>query len=498
MSGMGVQLSHVANSLGAFSEVLGPPVVVSDITHDSRQVRPGTLFVAIRGEMYDGHDFVEDAVERGASALLVESPQDVDVPREGDISQIVVPDTRMAMASAARAVFEEPDESVAVLGVTGTNGKTTVVHMLEAILGAAGTHVGVIGTLGARIGDIPLPTARTTPEATDLQRILASMRDSGCSAVLMEVSSHAIELHRADAIRFSVVGFTNLSQDHLDFHGDMESYFDVKKKIFEPSVAGRGVVNIDDPWGARLWSLSELGCVSVSGGVDADMRAKNVTISSTGIAFDLVSPGAAARVSLPLLGAFNLSNALVAAGMAAEFGIDLPTIAAGLADLEPIAGRMEVISHDGPFTVIVDYAHTPDAIAVVLGSMQAITKGRLVAVVGAGGDRDKDKRSIMGATAARLSDRTIVTTDNPRTEDPMAIANEVRRGADAQLDADVTTVIDRRDAIRSAVSEAEMGDVVVILGRGHEKGQDIGDDVLEFDDRFESREALRLSGWNPT
>lgn len=491
MSGMGVQLSHVVDSLKDVSDLLGPPVVVSDITHDSKQVRPGTLFVAIRGEMYDGHDFIENAVERGASALLVESPHDVDV------SQIVVPDTRLAMAPAARAVFEEPDESLAVLGVTGTNGKTTVVHMLEAILGTAGTPVGVVGTLGARIGDVPIPTARTTPEATDLQRILATMRDSGCAAVLMEVSSHAIELHRADAIRFSVVGFTNLSQDHLDFHGDMESYFSVKKRIFDSSVSGRGVVNIDDPWGARLVSDTRFGCASVSARIDADVRARNVVSSSNGITFDLLSLGSTAPVSLPLVGDFNLSNALVAAGMASEVGVDLATIAAGLSEIHPIAGRMEVIAHDGPFTVIVDYAHTPDAVAVVLGSMQTITSGRLIALVGAGGDRDKDKRSIMGATAARLSDLTIVTTDNPRSEDPAVIANEVSRGADAQPNANVETVIDRRDAIRRAVSGAVAGDVVVILGRGHEEGQDIGTDVVPFDDRVESREALRLSGWKP-
>ncbi len=492
MSGMGVQLSHVADSLDNVSDVVGPPVAVSDITHDSRQVRPGTLFVAIRGERHDGHDFITNALERGASALLVESPHDVDV------AQIVVPDTRLAMAPAARAVFEEPDASLVVAGVTGTNGKTTVVHMLEAILGAHGTPVGVVGTLGARIGDTPIPTARTTPEATDLQRILATMRDSGCAAVLMEVSSHAIALHRTDSVRFSVVGFTNLSQDHLDFHGDMESYFGVKKRIFDPAISGRGVVNIDDPWGARLASNTTLAYTSVSAQVEADVRAANVISSSRGVTFDLVSTDSSASVSLPLVGGFNLSNALIAAGMALDLGVDLATIAAALSEIHPISGRMEVIAHDGPFTVIVDYAHTPDAIAVVLGSLQAITSGRLIALVGAGGDRDKDKRFIMGETAAGLSDLTIVTTDNPRSEDPVVIANEVRMGADAHPNSDVETIIDRKDAIRYAVAEAVAGDVVVILGRGHEQGQDIGADIVPLDDRVESREALRLSGWQPS
>jgi UDP-N-acetylmuramoyl-L-alanyl-D-glutamate--2,6-diaminopimelate ligase len=492
MYGMGVQLSQVADHIDGVIDVLGPPVAVSDITHDSRQAGPGTLFVAVRGEFHDGHRFVVDAIQRGASALLVESRQDIDVP------QIVVSDTRSAMAAAARAVFESPDESLAIAGVTGTNGKTTVTHMLESILGVAGIPVGVIGTLGARIGDDPIPTARTTPEATDLQRILATMRDSGCSAVLMEVSSHAIELHRTDAIGFAVVGFTNISQDHLDFHGDMESYFDVKKRIFDPQVARRGVVNIDDPWGERLVSECQLESTLVSVRGDADVGATRIVGSAEGTSFDLVSSGGSAPVSLPLVGDFNLSNALVAAAMASELGVGLDVIATGLSEVGPISGRMEVIAHSGPFTVIVDYAHTPDAISAVLTSLQPITSGRVVAVLGAGGDRDKHKRAIMGAAAGRLSDLTIITTDNPRSEDPVTIAREVRRGAIAQPSANVQMIVDRREAIRSAISGADDGDVVVILGRGHEQGQDIGTEVLPFDDRAVSREALRRNGWEPS
>ncbi len=491
MSGMGVLLSQVAEHVPGVSAVVGTDVVISDITHDSRQVGSGVLFVAIRGEFHDGHDYVQMAVSNGASAVLVEEQQTVDVP------QIIVTDTRKAMAWAARSVFGMPDETLAIAGVTGTNGKTTVAHMLESILTTAGLPTGIIGTLGARIGSTPMPTARTTPEATDLQRILASMRDSGVEIVLMEVSSHAVELHRADAIRFSVVGFTNLSQDHLDFHGDMETYYAAKKRLFDPVVSDQGVINVDDPWGTRLAaeSMIEQTTVSITG--NAELSATNLVGTSEGTGFVLVTLGGSADVTLPLVGEFNVSNALVAAGMALHLGVDTPTIARGLSATRPVPGRMEVVPHDGPFTVVVDYAHTPDAIAVVLASLNSLASGRIIAVVGAGGDRDSEKRSIMGAAAARSSNVTIITTDNPRTEDPTVIAEEVGRGARAQPGANVQTIIDRRSAIRHSISIAEAGDIVVVLGKGHEQGQDIGSEVLPFDDRDEVREALRIEGWEP-
>jgi len=492
MSGMGVQLSHVAHHVPGVDDAVQRDVVVSDITHDSRQVREGMLFVAIRGKEHDGHDFVPVAVDRGATAILVEQPQEVDVP------QLVVPDTREAMAWAARAVFGMPDTALSIAGVTGTNGKTTVTHMLESILEMAGVSVGIIGTLGARIAGTPIPIVRTTPEASDLQRILAFMRDSGVQVVLMEVSSHAIELHRADAILFSVVGFTNLSQDHLDFHGDMESYFDVKRRLFDPDVSSRGVINIGDPWGARLHAEGQLESTTVSVAGSADLTVRNVAGTSAGTTFAVATRDDSVDVALPLMGEFNVSNALVAFGMALELGVDTPSIALGLSSIGTIPGRMEVVSHGGPFTVVVDYAHTPDAIAGVLGSFRSITAGRVITLVGAAGDRDREKRSIMGAAAARLSDVTIITTDNPRTEDPIEIALEVRRGAHAQPHANVEIIIDRRSAIRHGVAIAEAGDIVVILGKGHEQGQDIGSEVLPFDDRNEARDALRLQGWEPT
>jgi UDP-N-acetylmuramoyl-L-alanyl-D-glutamate--2,6-diaminopimelate ligase len=491
MSGMGVQLGQIAQELSGVSRIVGPDTSILDVTHDSRQVREGSLFVAIRGAQADGHDFVDMAVKRGAAGILVESLQDA------EIAQIVVASTRAAMPWAARVVYGSPDDSLTVVGVTGTNGKTTVVHMLESILGAADTPVGLIGTLGARIGTHPIPTARTTPEAPDLQRMLGVMRDSGIRVVLMEVSSHAIKLHRCDAIHFSVVGFTNLSQDHLDFHSDMESYFATKMRLFTSGVADRAVINIGDPWGERLRGETRIPATTVSVNGEADVSASDLHATSKGTSFRVVSDKGAIDFDLPLVGDFNVANALVALSMAQDLGVDMATAAKGLSSVQTIPGRMEVIAHDGPFTVIVDYAHTPDAIAVVLGAVGTLSGERVIALVGAGGDRDKEKRSIMGAAAARLSDVTIITTDNPRTESPLSIAEEIARGAAAQPNTHVEVILDRRSAIGHAISIAEEGDVVVILGKGHEQGQDIGSNVLPFDDRDEARAALVAQGWEP-
>ncbi|MCL1601794.1 MAG: UDP-N-acetylmuramoyl-L-alanyl-D-glutamate--2,6-diaminopimelate ligase [Actinomycetia bacterium] len=487
---MGVPLSQIAQHVPDVTEIVGPDVLISDVVHDSREATTGTLFVAIPGENHDGHDFVTGAVESGASAILVERAQPVGVP------QIVVPDARKAMAFAARAVFGMPDKHLAIAGVTGTNGKTTVTHMLESILTTAGVSVGVVGTLGARIGTTPIPTARTTPEATDLQRILGTMRDAGVRVVLIEVSSHAIELHRSDAIHFSVVGFTNLSQDHLDFHGDMEAYFAVKSRLFDSDTSDRGVINIGDQWGERLHRAADLETTTVSIAGDADVSVVNLGATAGGTSFRVVTSEDFFDVQLPLIGDFNVSNALVASGMALELGMGPSAIATGLCNVEPIRGRMEVVAHDGPFTVVVDYAHTPDAIAVVLGSLRRLAQGRVISLIGAGGDRDSAKRSIMGAIAARMSDVTLITTDNPRNEDPHAIADEIFRGADAQPNADVEIIIDRRAAIRRGISMAETGDIVVVLGKGHEQGQEAGGVTVPFDDRQEVREALRLMDWH--
>jgi len=485
---MGVLLSEIAEHTPGVVEVVGGGVSVCEITHDSRQVEPGSIFVAIRGESFDGHDFVQAAIDRGATAIIVEERQ------QGSIAQIVVADSREALAWAARTVFGDPDTSLVIAGVTGTNGKTTVTHMVEAIMAAADIPVGIIGTLGARIGGSGLPIARTTPEASDLQRILASMRNEGVGVVLMEVSSHAIQLRRTDAIRFSVMGFTNLTQDHLDFHGDMETYFAVKQRAFAPKRTDSAVVNVDDSWGARLADRSPVPILTVSIGGDSDLSATDVVSTSTGSSFVVSTPAGSVSVDLPLLGLFNISNALVAVGIALKLDISPTAIGAGLRGLKPIPGRMEVIPHDGPFAVVVDYAHTPDAISAVLASARSVVSGRVIAIFGAGGDRDSQKRSLMGAAAARLADVAIITTDNPRSEDPAEIAAEISQGAEAQLHATVETVLDRRLAIRRGIAVAEPGDMVLVLGKGHEQGQDVGTEVLPFDDRQVVVAALRDLG----
>lgn len=488
---MDVTLAKVAEQVPGVRAVIGGDVVVSDVTHDSRQVRPGALFVAIVGERFDGHAFIQPACDSGASALLVEHEQ------PGATPQMVVRDSRAAMAWAARAVFGNPDTSMRVAGVTGTNGKTTVTYMVESILHASGTPAGVIGTLGARIDGTPIPTSRTTPEASDLQRILGTMRDQDVKTVMMEVSSHAIALHRSDAIHFAAVGFTNLSRDHLDFHGDMESYFGVKRRLFRFEIADTAVVNVDDPWGSRLASDLTMPLTTVSIAGNADIIASNLVGSSEGTSFTVHTSIGETAVRLPLAGGFNVSNALVAVGIALDVGVGLEAVAVGLGRLKPITGRMEIIRHRGPFTVVVDYAHTPDAIDAVLLAARPLAPGRVISVIGAGGDRDEEKRSLMGGAAARSSDVMIITTDNPRSEDPASIAQEVRRGADIRGGADVVMVIDRSAAIRRAIEIAAEGDIVLILGKGHEQGQDIGDRVLPFDDRAQAREALSAVGWDP-
>lgn len=486
---MGIPLSTIAGQVPGLIRVAGEDVLVSDITHDSRQVVADSLFVAVTGEMLDGHDFVESACERGATAFLVEREQ------TGTMPQIVVRDSREAMPWAARSVFGEPDTSLRLAGVTGTNGKTTVAYMIESMLRVAQIPAGVVGTLGARVDGTPLPLTRTTPEATDLQRLLASMRDGAVETVIMEVSSHALELHRVDAVHFDVVGFTNLSHDHLDFHGDMESYFAVKAGLFRSAVARTAVVNLDDPWGRRLVDNLDMALLTVSVEGDAEITASQVVSTVGGTSFTVKTPTGEAAVELPLAGGFNVSNALVAVGMATELGIDLRDIAEGLDRLEPIPGRMEMVAHRGPFTIVVDYAHTPDALEVVLRSAGQMARGRVIVVFGAGGDRDREKRFVMGSVAAQFSDIAIVTTDNPRSEDPVTIAIEVRRGADDEGGAEIETVIDRRQAIRRAIDLAAQGDLVLILGKGHEQGQDIGSEVLPFDDRHEVTEALVAAGW---
>lgn len=483
-----VTVGTIASSLHDVRSVSLPATPITSITHDSRKVRAGTLFVAIAGMSSDGHDFVADAVSAGAAGVLVEHTVGVDV------AQIVVGDTRSAMPWAARSVFHEPDAALDIVGITGTNGKTTVAHMCESIWESAGQKSGLIGTLGARIAGQPVDLERTTPEATDLQALLGSMRDAAVDHVAMEVSSHALDLHRADAIGFAIATFTNLSQDHLDYHGDMETYFAVKASLFEPGRARSCVINIDDPYGARLFSTTGIPGVSVGRTPDADVQIHSTKATAEGTTFRLSHDGADIALEIPLIGSFNVSNAAVAAAIAITEGIDARAIADGLVTTRTIAGRMEVIEHTGPFTVVVDYAHTPDAISEVLQAAKVATVGRVLAIIGAAGDRDRDKRALMGASSVRFADVTYITSDNPRSEDPADIANEVKRGADAVPGSAAKVILDRGEAIDAAIRGASTDDIVMILGKGHEQGIEANGVVTPFDDRTEARSALERRG----
>ncbi len=485
-----VLLSHLEAVASATQSArrIGSDVSVRDLEHDSRRVGPGSAFIALRGAAVDGHDFISSAIAAGAAALIVDHEVDAVVP------QLVVADTRPLMAPLAAAVHRHPSAEMTVVGVTGTNGKTTVTHLLESIGRAAGKKVGLIGTIGARVAGVPQPVTHTTPEATQLQRLLRSMSDAGVDLVAMEVSSHALAYGRADAIDFEVAAFTNLSQDHLDFHGDMEEYFAAKRRLFEPNRARRAVINIDDPAGARLAIEVAIPATTVGFLPEAGIHARVLSADPRGTTMEIVSPGGAFTVTTRLAGQFNAANALVAAACALEVGIGPDAVGAGLAGAGSVPGRFEPVEAGQEYAVIVDYAHTPGAIHTVIDAVRPLTAGRVIAVGGAGGDRDRGKRPLMGAALAE-ADLAIVTSDNPRSEDAAAIAAAVVSGAPAGRS--VATELDRRLAIRRAVAAAAAGDVVLILGKGHETGQHFATGSIPFDDRIVAAEEIRALAAGP-
>ncbi len=452
--------------------------VVVDVTHDSRAAGPADLFVAVRGAHRDGHEYVASTMAAAAC---------VDAPVEASIPLLVVPDTRAALPWLAAEVHGHPSRKLRVVGVTGTNGKTTVSHMLASIIEAAGEMAGVIGTIGARIGRQRIHLERTSPEASDFQRLLHTMVDAGVVTAAVEVSSHALEFGRLDATEYAVVAFTNLSQDHLDLHGDMESYFRAKASLLLEATAP-AVVNVNDSWGARLVTMLDRPAVQVGEG--GDFRAEDLTPGLTESQFRLVTPEGEALVRLPLGGQFNIENALVAAACAGSLGFRLADIATGLGAIEPIPGRMEPVEAGQSAIILVDYAHTPEGIEKVLASVRPHVAGCITVVVGAGGDRDAEKRSGMGRAASQ-ADRVVFTSDNPRSEDPAAIIEALLAGADGP--AEVAVESDRRRAIEQAITEAGAGDAVLILGKGHEAGQEIAGQILPFDDRQVARQSVAAS-----
>jgi len=441
-------------------------VEVTSVTQDSSAVVPGSLYCCIRGARVDGHDLARDVVIAGARSLLVERIVDVAVP------QVRVSSTRRGVAPAAAAFWGHPSRRLSVVGVTGTNGKTTTTHLLVTVLRTAGRKSGLVGTLSG---------PRTTPEAPVLQRQLAGFLEDGCEAVAMEVSSMALDQHRVDAIDFTAAVWTNLSQDHLDYHHDMESYFAAKATLFEPERCRLAVLNGDDPWGARLRGAVSVPVVTY--GLD---DAEGLSLGPAGSTFRWRGH----PVRLPLGGAHNVANALAAAATAEALGIDAAVVAEGLAEVPVVPGRWEVVDAGQPFTVVVDYAHTPDGLEHVLTAARSSVgaAARVIVVFGCGGDRDRSKRPVMAATATRLADVAVLTSDNPRGEDPMAIIDEAAAGADPAG----TLVIepDRERAIALALRRAGEGDLVVLAGKGHETGQVVGDRLIPFDDRDVARRLL--------
>jgi len=482
------------------SALPAPPAIAGDraglattctgVTHDSRRVVPGTVFVALRGLKADGSAFVPQAIESGAAAVVTEQA----APPRAKVPWITVGDARFALALLASAFFGHPSREMRVVGITGTNGKTTTSYLVSAIFEAAGIACGLMGTVSYRIGARTFDATRTTPEAPELQGFMREMVSAGCGACVMEVSSHALALRRVDGIRFAAGVFTNLTRDHLDFHADMEDYFSAKRRLFEmlPDDAP-AVINVDDPRGASLVDVVRRP-VTYAIHRPADVAPGPLSFSLQGLEFDIRSPQGPVRVQSRLVGKPNVYNILAAVGATASLGVPVGAIEEGLRGLPGVPGRFEIASTaEDDITVIVDYAHTDDALRNLLETARPMAVRRLITVFGAGGDRDRTKRPLMGMVAARLSDVVVITSDNPRSEDPQRIIEEVRRGADAetrQSNAEVVTVVDRRDAIAQAIERAVQGDVVLIAGKGHEKYQEIAGRTFTFDDVAVAREAL--------
>ncbi|MDQ7819784.1 MAG: UDP-N-acetylmuramoyl-L-alanyl-D-glutamate--2,6-diaminopimelate ligase [Armatimonadota bacterium] len=463
---------------------------VEAVVSHSDDAVPGSLFVAVRGRMHDGHTFVGQAVARGATVVVVERP----VPVPDHVTQVVVEDSRRALAELSAAWYGHPSRDLTVVGITGTNGKGTTAHLLEAALTRAGYRTAVIGTLGVTVGAVTTPLQRTTPEAPELQGLLRRLADGGVQVVAMEVASHGLVLHRVTATRFRGAVFTNLTQDHLDFHGTLDAYREAKARLFrmvEPS--GFAVVNADDPSAEAMARASRAPVTTYGVRAPADVRATDVQVGLDGVRFVAVTGDGRCPVRLRLRGRFNVSNALAALAAARALGVALEAAAAGLEDVAGVPGRFEAVDAGQPFAVIVDYAHTPDGLRRALEAARDLASGRVVVVFGCGGDRDRTKRPVMGRIACELADRVIVTSDNPRSEDPMAIIEEILAGTRGAADR-VDVEPDRRAAIYRAVALARPGDVVLIAGKGHEPYQEIAGVRHPFDDRRVAAEALRAAG----
>jgi len=469
-----------------------PARTVSGLAYDSRRVGPGFVFVAVRGFTTDGHLFLRDAVNRGAAGVVVEDP----LPVPPGTTWVQVADTRLALARLAAHFYGHPDRAFPVVGVTGTNGKTTTTHLVRSIYRAAGLKTGLSGTVHNLVGDQVLPGERTTPESLDLYRLLAGMREAGVQAVVLEVSSHALALSRVEGVEFDAAVFTNLTQDHLDFHRDMDAYLAAKAGLFRSLGATNykatdkfAVINADDPSGNYLARECRVRVLRYGLREECDVWASDVTVSPEGTSLTVHGSFGTLPLRLRLTGMFNVYNALAACTVGIGAGLDPGVVRAGLESQGGVSGRFELVDEGQDFTVLVDYAHTPDGLENVLKTAREFTRGRLVAVFGCGGDRDRQKRPLMGAIGAGLADFTVLTSDNPRSEDPLQILREVEAGAKAG-GGSFTVEPDRREAIRLALAGARAGDTVVIAGKGHEDYQLVGALKLPFDDRVVARAIL--------
>jgi UDP-N-acetylmuramoyl-L-alanyl-D-glutamate--2,6-diaminopimelate ligase len=478
-----VELQTLIDALAPSEVSGGAAVEIADLAYDTRRVTERALFFCVAGSRVDGHDLAWEAIERGAAAVVVERPLEVDVP------QLLVPSVRESMAVAADVFFGEPTKELELAGVTGTNGKTTSAFLLRSILDAANRRPGLVGTIEWQIGGETRPAPFTTPEAIDLQRLFREMLDAGDRSAAVEASSHGSAQRRLDRVRFDVLVFTNLSQDHLDLHGSMDEYFQAKRRLFTGPQPPPAAVNVGNGWGRKLAEDLEdthrAPLVTFGLAEDAEIRPEELVVTAQGSTFR----AGGLEIETRLRGLFNVENVLGAVAAGLLLDLDEDAIAEGIASMPGVPGRFEAVDEGQPFAVVVDYAHTPDSLATVLRAARDLGDGRVIVVFGAGGDRDRGKRPLMGKVAADLADLAIVTSDNPRSEDPLAIIQDVLQGTGVDVEIDP----DRRSAIARAVAIAGEDDVVVIAGKGHEQGQDVGGVVSPFDDREVAREALRGS-----
>ena len=469
-----MKLQDLLKGVAVLESTAAPDTEINEVRYDSRAVRPGDLFVAIRGYATDGHQYIGKALEQGAAAIVCEEAP-------AGTPAVVVENARRALAEIAANRFGYPADSMVMLGVTGTNGKTTTTYLVKHMLEDAGHKVGLIGTNQNLIGDEVVETERTTPESYELHALFARMRDAGCTHVIMEVSSHSLVLDRVHGIHFAVGAFTNLTQDHLDFHKTMEEYRKAKALLF--TISDKGVINLDDPAAGAMLADAKCPCLTFSCEKDAaDLTAKNLKLHADGVEFVAATKGDLARVKLPIPGHFSAENALTALGIVLQLGMPLADAAKSLATATGVKGRVEVVPTDTDYTVLIDYAHSPDGVENVLRAVRGFAKGRVVALFGCGGDRDRTKRPKMGKIAADLADFCIVTSDNPRTEDPKAIIDDILEGMKGTK-TPMQVIVDRPEAIHWALAHAKKDDIIVLMGKGHETYQEVNHVKHHMDER---------------